>query len=63
MFGIAGGCRREEFYNISIDHIQETQTQLVITIPCTRINQRRTFAVINEAYGIRCVELFQNTCH
>jgi hypothetical protein len=63
MFGIAGRCRREEFYNISLDDIQETQTQLVITIPCTRTNQRRTFAVINEAYGIRCVELFQNTCH
>jgi hypothetical protein len=32
MIGIAGGCRREELYNISLDDIQETQTQLVITI-------------------------------
>jgi hypothetical protein len=48
MIGIAGGCRREELYNISLDNIQETQTQLVITIPCTKTNQRRTFTVINE---------------
>jgi integrase len=47
MIGIAGGCRREELYNISLDDIQETQTQLVI-IPCTKTNQRRTFTVINE---------------
>jgi integrase len=59
MIGIAGGCRREELYNISLDDIQETQTQLVITIPCTKTNQRRTFTVIDEVEGIKCVELFR----
>lgn len=59
MLGIAGGCRREELYSMTLDDIQDTGTQLIITIPQTKTNVRRIFSVINEAEGIKFLEIFR----
>jgi hypothetical protein len=59
MLGITGRCRREELYSMTVDDIQDTGTQLVITIPYTKTNVRRTFSVINEAEGINFLEMFR----
>lgn len=47
MIGIAGGCRREELYSMTLNDIQDTETQLVITISQTKTNVKRVFTVIN----------------
>lgn len=59
LIGIAGGCRREELYEMSLDDIEETSTQLVITIPFSKTNKRRVFTVIDEMDSISVLELFR----
>lgn len=44
---------------MSLDDIQETSTQLVITIPFSKTNQRRVFTVIDKMDGISVFELFR----
>lgn len=53
------GCRREELYAMSIDDVEDTGSQLVITIPHSKTNIRRLFSVINEANGINFLEMFR----
>lgn len=59
MIGIAGGCRREELYSMTLNDIQDTGTQLVITIPQTKTNVKRIFTVINEMEGINFLEIYR----
>ena len=59
MLGIVGGCRREELYNISLDDVQDTSSQLVVTIPISKTHQKRVFTVINEVEGIKFLELYR----
>ena len=58
-------------YEMSLDDIEETSTQLVITIPFSRTNKRRVFTVTDEMDGISVLDLFrryvalrsQGLCH
>ena len=59
MLGIVGGCRREELYNISLDDVQDTSSQFVVTIPISKTHQKRVFTVINEVEGIKFLELYR----
>lgn len=59
MLGIARGFRQEELYNISLDDVQDTGTQLVLTIPVSKTHQMRVFTVINEVEGIKFLELYR----
>lgn len=59
MFGIAGGCRREELHSISMEDVQDTGAQLVVTIPCTKTHIKRVFTIINDMEGINFLELFR----
>lgn len=40
MFRIAGDCRREELYSMTLDDLHDTEIQLIITIPETKTNKR-----------------------
>lgn len=42
---------------MTLDDIQNTRTQLIITIPKTKTNVRRIFSVINETEGIMFLEI------
>jgi integrase len=59
MIGIAGGCRREELYNMSLHDVQDTGSQLVITIPQTKTNKKRVFTVIDCVEEIQFLDLFK----
>lgn len=59
MIGIAGGCRREELYSLTVNDIEDTGTQLVITIPQTKTNVKRVFTIINEIEGINFLEIYR----
>lgn len=59
MIGIAGGCRREELYSMALNDIQDTGTQLIVTIPQTKTNVKRVFTIINEIEGINFLEIYR----
>ncbi|PSN37080.1 hypothetical protein C0J52_26113 [Blattella germanica] len=59
MIGVAGGCRRDELYSMTLGNVQDTGFQLIITIPQTKTNQRRIFSVINEGEGLNFLEVFR----
>ena len=59
LIDFAGGYHREEIHEMSLDDIEETSTQLVITIPFSKRNKRRVFTVIDEMDGISVLDLFR----
>ncbi|PSN37552.1 hypothetical protein C0J52_12549 [Blattella germanica] len=58
MIGVAGGCRRDEFYSMTVGDVQDTGSQLIITIPQTKTNQRR-ISVINDGEGLNFLEFYR----
>lgn len=50
LLGISGGCRREELYNLNEDDIQDTGTQLIVSINQTKTYIKRVFTVIEESF-------------
>lgn len=50
LFGFFGGCRRDELYNLSFDHITEEGEILVVRFPAsyTKTSRKRMFTVISE---------------
>lgn len=58
LLGIAGGCRREEIYNLTMDNVEDTGTQLVVHIEQTKTNIRRVFTVIN-GDGVLYLDIFR----
>ncbi|PSN29126.1 hypothetical protein C0J52_27732 [Blattella germanica] len=59
MIGVAGGCRRDELYSMTVGDVQDTGSQLIITIPQTKTNQRRIFSVINDREGLKFLEFYR----
>lgn len=59
LIGVAGGCRREELYEMSIKDIEITESQVVITIPKTKTNQARVFTIIKDTKGVNFLALYQ----
>lgn len=48
ILGVAGACRREELYNMTIKDIEDRESFIIICIPNTKTNIQRTFTVINK---------------
>nr|XP_022908502.1 uncharacterized protein LOC111419857 [Onthophagus taurus] len=48
ILGVAGACRREELYKMTIKDIENRESFIIITIPNTKTNIQRTFTVINK---------------
>ena len=48
LFGIFGGCRRQELVNMLVDHIEDRGTVFVVNIPETKTDKKRVFTIIEE---------------
>ncbi|XP_022902994.2 uncharacterized protein [Onthophagus taurus] len=48
ILGVAGACRREELYKMTIKDIEDRESFIIITISNTKTNIQRTFTVINK---------------
>lgn len=61
IFGIAGACRREELYNMTIHDIQD-QGAFIINIPDTKIHILRTSMITSqENESINYLKFYTNT--
>lgn len=45
IFGIAGACRRDEFYKMSVGDVQDIDNMLIVRIPTSKTNKPRTFII------------------
>jgi integrase len=54
---VSGALRREELTNIVIKDIQQKDDIIVITIPTTKTNVRRSFVITKEEW-VATVQLF-----
>ncbi|KAJ8913974.1 hypothetical protein NQ315_008966 [Exocentrus adspersus] len=50
LLGISGGCRREELYNLNDADIQDTGSQLIVSINQTKTYVKRVFTVTEENF-------------
>ena len=57
IFGIAGACRREELWKISLHDIADLGSKLLVTIPDNKTKKPRSF-VVNEMY----MEIYRKYC-
>ncbi|KAB0797134.1 hypothetical protein PPYR_08128, partial [Photinus pyralis] len=57
--GITGACRCDEMHKMLFQHVKDTGTQLVATIPQEneKTNKRRTFSAISEDDGVNYLEI------
>ncbi|XP_060524184.1 uncharacterized protein LOC132700708 [Cylas formicarius] len=51
IFGIMGGCRREELMKIQITHIQDLHGALLVTIPESKTKTERQFVITGNSYN------------
>lgn len=52
IMGIAGGCRIDELYKMEYNHIDDRGSVIVVDLPDTKTNKKRTFTVIGEESGV-----------
>ena len=45
IFGIAGACRREEFYKMSVGDVQDIDNMLIVRFSTSKTNKPRTFII------------------
>lgn len=48
LFGIFGGCRRQELVNMLIGHFDDRESVIVVTIPETKTDKKRVFTIVEE---------------
>lgn len=48
IFGVFGGCRRQELVNMLINHVEDRGSVFVINIPETKTDKKRVFTIIDE---------------
>lgn len=59
IMGLAGACRREELYNMTIDDIVRKDCMLVVKVPDSKTHIERTFTVIGETVnGINPLNIY-----
>ncbi|KAJ3651553.1 hypothetical protein Zmor_017585 [Zophobas morio] len=59
IFGIFGGCRREELYSLAVDSIVDAGSSIIKTIPITKTGCRRVFTVIDDGKGIDYLKIIR----
>ncbi|KAJ8912290.1 hypothetical protein NQ315_017323 [Exocentrus adspersus] len=48
IFGIFGGCRRQELVNMLITHVEDRESVFVVSVPETKTDKKRIFTIIEE---------------
>ena len=48
LFGIFGGCRRQELVNMLIGHFDDRESVIVVTIPGMKTDKKRVFTIVEE---------------
>lgn len=48
LFGVFGGCRRQELVNMMVDHVEDRGSVVVVNIPETKTDKKRVFTIIEE---------------
>jgi len=48
IFGVFGGCRRQELVNMLFTHVEDRKTVFVVNIPETKTDKRRVFTIVDE---------------
>lgn len=50
--GLLGSCRIHELYAMKIEHIQDVQSALVVTVPASKTKKSRIFTIAGKFYKI-----------
>ena len=61
IFGIFGGCRREELYNVSVGDVVDSGSSMIVSIPKTKTGRILMFSIIDDEGGMDIWEQFENT--
>lgn len=48
IFGVFGGCRRQELVNMLVTHVEDRKSVFVVTVPETKTDKKRVFTIIDE---------------
>ncbi|KAJ8912814.1 hypothetical protein NQ315_014397 [Exocentrus adspersus] len=48
IFGIFGGCRRQDLVNMLITHVEDRESVFVVSVPETKTDKKRIFTIIEE---------------
>lgn len=48
LFGVFGGCRRQELVNMLVTHVEDRKSVFVVTVPETKTDKKRVFTIIDE---------------
>jgi hypothetical protein len=59
IFGIFGGCRREELYCLTVDSVVDTGSSIIVSIPQTKTGRRRMFSIVEETSEISYLEVIK----
>lgn len=49
IFGIFGGCRRQELVNMLVTHVEDRKSVFVVNVPETKTDKKRIFTIIDES--------------
>lgn len=59
IFGVAGGCRREELVQMTLDNIQEIGASLVVNVPQISTHRKRFFIIDNVNEEVDMIDIYR----
>lgn len=48
IFGVFGGCRRQELVNMLVTHVEDRKSVFVVNVPETKTDKKRVFTIVDE---------------
>jgi integrase len=57
IFGVCGGCRRQELCDVKVQHVKDEGAVIVVRIPDTKSHVSRAFTILSDGNGFNPIDL------
>ncbi|KAJ3638962.1 hypothetical protein MTP99_002290 [Tenebrio molitor] len=57
IFGVCGGCRRQELCDVKVQHVKDEGAVIVVRIPDTKTHVSRAFTILSDGNGFNPIDL------
>jgi integrase len=59
IFGVCGGCRRQELCDVKVQHVKDEGAVIVVRIPDTKSHVSRAFTILSDGNGFNPIDLIR----